>query len=769
MTKLSGNTHNHQEDLLQLLQAKFPEVFTEGKVDPQKLKATLGESVNTDAERYGLNWAGKSDCFRHIQEPVTKTLKPNREESVDFDETENLFLEGDNLEVLKVLQKSYYGKVKMIYIDPPYNTGSDSFIYPDKFEETAEEYLERVGEKEEGVMTKDGMFQKNSKDNGHYHSNWLSMMYPRLFLARNLMRDDGVIFVSIDDNEVHNLRMMMNEIFGEENFISEIIWEKKYSPQNDAKYFSLNHEQILCFAKNKEIFERYLLPVTEEQRARYKNPDNDPRGDWKSADFSVATYNAEYDYSVETPSGKIVNPPKGRCWATSKMNFEKLKKDNRIWFGQSGENTPSQKKFLSETNNGMVPISIWKYGDVGHTQGATQDLKKLFDNVKYFDYPKPVGLIKKCLQIATKNDDLILDFFAGSGTTAHAVMALNAEDGGDRKCISVQLPEPCDEKSEAYKAGYKTIADIAKERIRRAGQKIKSENPPSLDGRGLGGGCKNNTDQKTLLEYAKEMRKEPTDSERKLWQILRNKQLEGHKFRRQKPLGNYILDFVCFEKKLIVEADGGQHAEEKNEIYDKKRTEFLENKGFRVLRFWNNEILKNPEGVVEIVMEALIKPLTPALSPCGRGSMLDTGFKVFKLDESNFKIWRGDVQTEAELIAQMEMFVDNVRAESTQENILYELVLKSGLDLNIKTEKKSVQNPPSLDGRGLGGGCYFVLGEGELIVCLENALSQPLLDEILAAKPQKVIVLDKAFQNDDQLKTNTLLQAEDEGVEFKVI
>jgi len=299
--RMDGNSLSPQKELLRLLKRQFPEVFTDGKVDAGKLKQTLGDQVETNNERYGLGWAGKSECFRHIQETTSATLKPVRNESVDFDKTENIFIEGDNLEVLKILQKTYQNKIKMIYIDPPYNTGNDSFIYPDRFKEEKEDYELRAGIKDaEGLLTKDGFWRKNSKDAGHFHSNWLSMMYPRLFLAKNLLREDGVIFVSIDDNEVHNLRMIMDEIFGEENFIASAIWQRKYAPQNDDKYISALHEYMLVYVRNLEMWKPNLLPRTEEALARYKNPDNDPRGVWKNGDLTSKTQAKGHSYPIKS-------------------------------------------------------------------------------------------------------------------------------------------------------------------------------------------------------------------------------------------------------------------------------------------------------------------------------------------------------------------------------------------------------------------------------------------------------------------------------------
>lgn len=466
-TSLNLTEHN-----LEQLKALFPNVFSEGKVDFAALKAELGEHVETADERYQFTWAGKEQAKRIATTPSLGTLRPAPEESVGWDSTENLYIEGDNLEVLKLLQKSYFNQVKMIYIDPPYNTGKD-FVYKDDFKDNLANYQRLTGQRDE----EGNPLFTNTDSAGRYHSNWLNMMYPRLKLARNLLRDDGVIFISIDDNEVHNLRKLCDEVFGEGNFVSEIIWEKKYSPQNDAKYFSTNHEQILCYSKELAVFERNLLPASDEQLARYKNADDDPRGVWKAGDFSVATYSALYDYEITTPSGRVVRASNGRCWGTSKERFEALVADNRIWFGKDGNNIPALKQFLSETNQGRVPISIWYNKEVGHTQSATQEVKSLFSEKKFFDYPKPLELVKRSIFIGANPTDLILDFFSGSATTAHAVMQLNAEDNGNRKFIMVQIPEPTPEKSEAQKAGYATIAEIGKERIRRAAAKIREQHP----------------------------------------------------------------------------------------------------------------------------------------------------------------------------------------------------------------------------------------------------------------------------------------------------
>ena len=458
--------------------ALFPAAITEMQgedgqikkgINFEVLKQLLSRDVVDGDECYEFTWVGKKAAMAEAARPITKTLRPVKEDSRDWDTTQNLYIEGDNLEVLKILQESYLGKVKMIYIDPPYNTGHD-FIYRDKFQRSQQEENEKMGMYDE---EENQMFE-NTESNGRFHSDWCSMMYSRLSLSRNLLTEDGVIFISIDDDEVGNLREVADEVFGATNFVSSIIWEKKYSPANDAKWLSDNHDYILLYAKNKQLWHPQLLPRSDEMNSRYTNRDNDPRGPWKSADMTVKSYSASYDYPITTPSGRIITPAQGRCWNTSKENFEKLVEDNRIWFGETGDNVPAVKKFLSEVQDGTVPLTIWKYSDVGHNQEGRQEVKKLFDNQGLFDGPKPVRLLSRMLRISNlKPDSIILDFFSGSATTAHAVMQLNAEDGGHRKFIMVQLPEPCDEKSEAFKAGYKNICEIGKERIRRAGDKIQ--------------------------------------------------------------------------------------------------------------------------------------------------------------------------------------------------------------------------------------------------------------------------------------------------------
>ena len=613
MDGYNNNIHQQQIDKLQQL---FPEVVTEGKIDWQKLQATLGEAVDL-GERYGLGWKGKSDVFATIQEKTVQTLHSDRANSVDWDTTGNMFIEGDNLAALKILHKAYYGKVKMIYIDPPYNTGND-FIYNDDFKQTRRSYEAEAGiTDDEGNVVRDDGLRTNT--GGHKHSNWLNMMYPRLFLARNLLRQDGVIFVSIDDNEVHNLRLMMNEIFGEENFVAQIIWERAYAPVNLKHHFSESHDYIVCFARNIDQLGRLSLKRNEEADARYKNPDNDPRGPYKADNFSVGPANPKNIYEIITPSGRRILPPSGRSWLFSQERTNELIADNRVWFGKEGNNAPAYKRFLSEVKDGVTPMTVWKYTDVGHSQDATKEVKDLFDGVAYFDYPKPAKLIKQLASLCTDGNDIILDFFSGSGTTAHAVTELNAEDGGNRRWICVQLPELTDEKSEAYKAGYRTIADIARERIRRAGAKIRADQADKLAS----------------------------------------------------------LD-------------------------------------------------------------------TP----------LDLGFRAYRVDDSNFKQWNELVSDPEEIRQQALANLDPLEEGTTDEDLLTELLLKRGISPLAKIEQHDN---------------FCLIPSEKLAICLAHSMTEELFATILATSPSCVILLDRAFSDDINLKVNLLLQAERQSVEVEVV
>lgn len=657
---MEGFSQTPKEERIKMLQSLMPEVFDEGRIDWEKLQAALGEDINFSNERYVLNWAGKSEAFRVMQQPSSATLVPCREESVDFDNTQNVFIEGENMEVLKVLQKSYFGKVKMIYIDPPYNTGNDSFIYPDKFSETKKEYLRRVGDKDKaGYMTREGMFRRNSKENGQYHSNWLNMMMPRLYLAKSLLREDGVIFISIDDNEVYNLRMLMNEIFGEENFIAQLVIVNNPKGRNDSKHFAECNEYAVVYGRPNYVSNG--LPLTSEQKLKFDKVDGDghryqlrdlrKRGNGDRREDRPNMYFPIY----YNPVGGKVSLEKQENW----IEIYPIKGDGSDGRWRWGKERVSEnlhllvprpvkkgdkwgvdyKVFLNPALNPMddmdgeeklsKPKTIWTETDIS-SDLAKRTLKNLMSG-DYFDFPKSVDLLKKFFLIGMSDTDIVLDFFAGSGTTAHAVMQMNKEDGGHRKFICVQLPEPCDEKSEAYKAGYKTIAEIAKERIRRAGAKIREE---------------------------------------------------------------VVKDQTAENEKLHFEGEQ------------------------------NN---------------------------C---RMPDLGFKVFKLTDSNFKQWREIKGSDRDAWEhQLFDFIDPVSDNAVTDNMVYELLLKNGKDLNSTVVLKN--------------GYYTVKGN-ELIFLLESA-SQEIINDVLNEKPNKVIALDRLFEGNDQLKTNTALQMRDAGIEFKTI
>ena len=468
---------------LEALYQIAPSCFTEVKDDKtgelrhvvnfKTLRQLLGDNAVEDAdEMYQFTWPGKQEARREAARPTTKTLRPVVEDSVDWDNTQNLYIEGDNLEVLKLLQKSYMGKVKMIYIDPPYNTGND-FVYDDDFAASQDDYDLFTG----NIDELGNRYRKNTETNGRFHSDWCSMMYSRLMVARSLLTEDGVIFVSIDDNEQRNLKNICDEIFGSSNFIAQLIWERAYSPKNDAKYISNSHDYVLMYALDLEKFTIGRLPRTEEANARYSNPDNDPRGVWKASDMSVKTYTSSCDYKITTPSGKIVEPPAGRCWSLSAKAFAERLQDNRIWFGPNGDSTPSIKRFLSELKyEGMAPTSILFYKEVGHSQEGAKEVVSLFGNKGVFDGPKPVRLLERLIILANlKSDSIVLDFFSGSATTAHALMKMNSNKNFQCKFILVQLSEEVNDTKKEQE--YKNICEIGKERIRRAGKKIKEEFP----------------------------------------------------------------------------------------------------------------------------------------------------------------------------------------------------------------------------------------------------------------------------------------------------
>lgn len=485
MNKLKMQSLDVYGNNVQKIAALFPQCVTErldkeGKpelaIDFDKLRAELSNEVLDEGEeRYQFTWPDKRAASRLANTPTTQTLRPCREESVDFDTTQNLYIEGDNLDVLKVLRETYLGKVKMIYIDPPYNTGND-FVYNDDFAQGKGDFEVQSGLfDDEGNQTIDPM-QRNTESNGRFHTDWLNMIYPRLKVARDLLSDDGVIFISMDDNEAKNLKAVCDEIFGIQNFLAQVVWERAYSPINLMKHFSASHDYILVYSKNQELAECRGIPRSQEANDRYSNPDNDPRGPWKPSDLSVGPAVESNIYPITTPSGRIVEPPAARSWRLSRNAFRERLQDNRIWFGPNGDSVPSMKRFLSELRKtGITPMTIWKYTEVDHSQAATQKLAKLFDGKKYFDYPKPVELLKRCLALYTSSEDcIVLDFFSGSGTFAQAVMELNAQDGGNRKYILVQAPEKMENPANV-ELKFDTIPQFAEERIRRAGRKVKEE------------------------------------------------------------------------------------------------------------------------------------------------------------------------------------------------------------------------------------------------------------------------------------------------------
>lgn len=613
-----------RDELKHCLGQAFPEVFAEGSIDFDQLKRVLGQWVDPGKERFGLNWPGKAECVKIIQQPSVATLKPVREESVNFDETENLFIEGDNLEVLKLLQKAYFGKVKMIYIDPPYNTGNE-FIYPDKYAETLETYLAYTGQ----INDEGRKFSTNTDAVGRYHSNWLSMMYPRLYLARNLLREDGVIFISIDDHEAANLRALCDQIFGEENFVAQNVWQKRYSRENRGVIGDA-HEYVITYAKNFEMFKEVsnLVSVTDAQKKAYRNTD-DSKGPWRAIPITAQGYRPNQMYKIRSPSGKIFPPPEGRCWSMIESEFRRLEAEGRIYFGKNGDSQPGLIRYLSEVE-GVVPWTWWPHDEAGHTDEARKEIREYLGSTNIFDTPKPVRLIARMLEIATAGDDIILDFFAGSCTSAHAVLSRNNVDGGRRRFIMVQLPEPCVEGSEARQAGFETIADIGKRRIRNAAQKIG----------------------------------EAADSQLKF-------------------------------------------------------------KG---------------------------------------GEPIDLGFRVFKLDRSNFRRWDGTPDAGGDIAQQLEMHVEHLAEARSAEDVLYELLLKAGFPLT--TAVQTVE---------MAGRQAFTVEDGTLFICLDKAITPELIDALAEANALQVICLDEGFKGNDQLKANAVqtfkarAQAAESEIVFKTV
>lgn len=482
MEKLKLHTPDITAQNVEKLAELFPTCVTEAQddqgrttkaIDFDQLRQELsGSIVDGPRERYQLDWPGKRDAILAANAPIAKTLRPSREESVDFDTTKNLFIEGDNLDALKLLQETYLGKIKVIYIDPPYNTGED-FIYTDDFAEDTEAYLFRSSQEDE----LGNRLVVNAESNGRFHSDWMSMMYPRLKLARTLLRQDGTIYISIDEREGHNLRKMCDEIFGQANFVATFAWEKRTNREN-RKVISSRYDCVVCYCRDAGKIRQAIrqLPMTDKALSNYKNPDNDPRGRWKSDPATAQAGHGTKDqfYVLTAPNGTPHELESGRCWLYTEPVMKQAIMDGRMWFGKDGKGVPRVKTYLDAKDRGLVPETIWFAEDVGTNEIAKNLLKELFDGKSVFDTPKPVDLVKRMLELSSDPDSIILDFFAGAGVTAHAAMALNAEDDGHRRFILVQLPEPCSTESDAYKAGYQTIADIAKDRIRRCDRLLRS-------------------------------------------------------------------------------------------------------------------------------------------------------------------------------------------------------------------------------------------------------------------------------------------------------
>lgn len=480
MDKLLMHSPDLTERNIDKIADLFPTVITEGRdddgnpvraIDFDRLRQELSDHiVDGPQERYQLDWPGKREAMFAANAPIAKTLRPVREESVDFDKTQNLFVEGDNLDALKLLQESYLGKIKVIYIDPPYNTGND-FVYNDDFAETNSEYLAKSGQIDE-----DGnRLVANTESNGRFHSDWLSMIYPRLKLARNLLKDDGFIFISIDDHEFANLRRVCDEVFGLDNFVAAFAWQKTLTRRNDATLVSTAHEYVVCYARNMDFGRFNRVGTDAKQRATYSNRDQDPRGDWLPIPFHAPNIRPNLTYPITTPSGRVLMPPPGRCWSTTREKYEGLLADGRIYFGKKGDGMAQRKKFWTEREEGMIPWTWWPHGEAGENRGATKEVKDLFDGNVVFSAPKPTKLIRKILELVpTTGGDIVLDFFAGSGTTAEGVLRWNAVESAPWKFILVQLPEPLDPNTQAAQDGFETISTLCKERVRRAGLSILS-------------------------------------------------------------------------------------------------------------------------------------------------------------------------------------------------------------------------------------------------------------------------------------------------------
>lgn len=775
MDKLDMKTASISQENIKKIKELFPnavqETVAEGKytyaVDFDALKQELSESlIEAGKERYQMTWPGKRQATVLANTSITDTLRPCKEKSVDFDNTQNIYIEGDNLKVLKLLRETYLGKIKMIYIDPPYNTGNDSFVYNDCYSMDEAEFLKAGGYyDEDGNRVID--VKENKESNGRFHTEWLNMLYPRLRLARDLLTDDGVIFISIDDNEQANLKKICDEIFGESNFVAQIVWERAYSPVNLKKHFSESHDYIVCYAKNLESAICNGLPRSDEANERYSNPDNDPRGAWKSADCSVGPVVNEKVYEITLPSGRKVLPPAGRCWVYTKERFNEMVKDNRIWFGVDGNSVPAVKKFLSEVKQGMTPMTIWKYTEVGHSQDAAQKLKKLFDGKALFDYPKSVELIKRSVQLYSNKDSIILDFFSGSATTAHAVMQLNAEERrglelslenldrsapdyqtkfqelssklsqtGKRKFIMVQLPEPCDEKSEAFKAGYKNICEIGEERIRRAGRKILELSLESLEKEGV------------IEKYAGKL------SEIRSLEEVYGAGRAGISADKTAAAGRDVctgrsnasgggFDTVEHSGRAssrntgiypIFESGKGIESGTGNTIVTLRSLEVLNRLGYRVCleRFRGDK--QNDIGANYI---SKLQALNAKLS-------LDVGFRVLQLDSSNMQ----EVYYNSDKMSQslLDSVIDNIKPDRTPLDLLFQVMLDLGVVLSAKIEEEEAY-----------GKTYYAVNGNDIIVCFDDDINEEVITEIAKKQPLYAVFKDKSFATDSVAINNEQL------------
>ncbi|GEM_PF-19637 len=871
---MDGKSLTPEQEKINALRQVLPEAFSEGKIDWEKLKATLGENINFSNERYVLNWAGKSDAFKVLQTPTTKTLVPAKDESVNFDETENIFIEGENLEALKVLQKSYFGKVKMIYIDPPYNTGNDSFIYPDKFSESKANYEKRVGDKdEEGYMTKSSIkfpslggvpqagWSKNSKENGQYHSNWLNMMMPRLYLAKNLLRQDGVIFVSIDDNEVHNLRLLMNEIFGEENFVAEFDWRKK-TGANDAKDIAIITETILLFAKShtatieNDIWERDKNSINQ-QRFRLSDEFVDIRGKYyfDTLDRGGLQYSDSMNFGIQAPDGGMIFP-NGRSTFVN---------DGWIWkWGKSKIKWGIENKFLefvksdkSEDSDYTIKYKVYQNvdneGNLRHKSGraysnlitepinqqGNADFANLFDGKTYFSNPKPIGLIQYLLRTTNNKSNIILDFFAGSGTTAHSVMELNKEDCGGRKYICVQLPELADENSEAYKAGYKTIAEISKERIRRAGKKIQEEIKAEIakietEIKKLEGELPTDETKAEIENLKIKIEKlqsqdlgfkvlKLADSNFKQWQQLPSvggvSEGRGGKEEQAKATRTELAEVLQEQMKLFVDPVS-ESATIENMVYElllksgkdlnaKIFPSFggvAESQGGKFPSFGgvpngrggkfpsfggvpNGRGGRNSKNYFDLPYNPKLKERARELRQAGNLSEVlfwnqvkNKQFKGFDFDRQKIignyivdfycsncnvviEIDGSSHDDKVEYDAERDAYLESLGLTVIHIPVA-EVMKNMNKVMQILFDHPALKGTPPKEGNLKPD--YYKINGNELILLLEKA-TQEIIDAVIAEKPIKVIALDKLFKGNDQLKTNTVLQMKDAGVEFKTI